>query len=264
MPALQLPTVPVVAVARDERIEGLEGGRLPPRDLFIKPIDGRGGRGAERWDFEPTGTYRNGVGERLGEASLRQRLTDLARTRPQIIQPRISNCDDLADLNNGALSTVRILTCLDERDQPEVVSAVLRMAINNNSTVDNIHAGGIAAEIDLATGTLGSASNLGMDAALGWHDIHPNTGATIRGRQLLAWRDVRRLARRAHDAFADRVVVGWDTAKCAEGPLIVEGNSGPDVDLMQRPSGRGLLNSRLGELIAHHLQRDDGEASRAS
>jgi hypothetical protein len=38
-----------------------------------------------------------------------------------MVQPRIANHPALDALNNGALSTVRILTCLDERGEPELV-----------------------------------------------------------------------------------------------------------------------------------------------
>jgi hypothetical protein len=63
------------------------------------------------------------------------------------------------------------------------------------------------------------------------------------------------LATRAHRAFADRTVIGWDVAITPNGPILVEGNSGPDVDLLQRPMRRGLACGRLGELIAFHLKK---------
>jgi len=62
---------------------------------------------------------------------------------------------------------VRALTCLDEQGRPELIAAVFRMAIGGNRTVDNIHAGGIAAGIDLETGAMSQASDLGMSARLG-------------------------------------------------------------------------------------------------
>jgi len=62
------------------------------------------------------------------------------------------------------------------------------------------------------------------------------------------------LAERAHRAFLDRVFVGWDIALTEAGFCLVEGNSGPDVDLMQRPVRRGLMEGRFGALLAYHLQ----------
>jgi hypothetical protein len=135
------------------------------------------------------------------------------------------------------------------------LGAFFRMAIGGNVVVDNLHAGGIAAAIDLATGAMLPATNLGTDARLGWLDRHPDTGAAIAGRVLPLWDDVRSLAVAAHRAFPDRVVVGWDVGILPEGPILVEGNSAPDVDIMQRPPAAPLGSGRFGELLAFHLRR---------
>jgi hypothetical protein len=71
------------------------------------------------------------------------------------------------------------------------------------------------------------------------------------------WGEVCDLVRRAHCAFEDWVVIGWDVAITAEGALLVEGNSGPDIDLIQRPLRTALGDSRLGELLAYHLARSE-------
>ena len=251
--AHQLAVAPVVMTFRDGRASG--EAPLPPEDLFAKPARGRGGRGAERWDHVDGGRYRDVAGRELSAPALVERLRRKSRERAWLVQRRLTNHPAIADLSNGALSTVRALTCLDERGRPELVAAVFRMAIGANRTVDNIHAGGIAAAVDLARGTLSDASDLGMDARLGWLDRHPETGGRITGRTLPLWRELCDLAVRAHRAFDDRVMIGWDIGLTASGPCLVEGNSGPDVDLMQRPARRGLADGRFGELLAFHLAR---------
>jgi hypothetical protein len=125
--------------------------------------------------------------------------------------------------------------------------------MGSNHVVDNLHAGGIAAAVDLESGKLGPASNLGGDCRLGWLDRHPDTGARITGAQLPEWGEVRDFAIRAHKAFGDRVVVGWDIAITPGGPVLVEGNGAPDLDIMQRFARRGLMAARLGVLLAFHL-----------
>lgn len=226
---------------------------LPNCDLFVKPAGGRGGRGAERWDHVGPGSFSGPEGEWLNAADLLIRLNERAKQRPLLVQRRIGANPEVADLTAGALPTVRVTTCLNELGEPVVVGAVFRMAIGSNRTVDNLHAGGIAAGVDLETGVLSSASNLGMDARLGWLDRHPDTGAEIVGRKLPQWQEIAALAVQAHRSFADRVLVGWDIGVTDEGPLVVEGNSSPDLDIVQR-FGEPVCTTRFGALLASHLR----------
>ena len=227
---------------------------LPDCDLFVKPVTGRGGTGAERWDRVDAFVYSGPDDMRLSEPQLREHLQQRARHSPLIVQQRLTPHPDLADLTTGALPTVRMVTCLNEAGEPELVGAVFRMAIGSNTTVDNLHAGGIASAVALDSGTLSNASNLGADAHLGWLSRHPNTGTTIVGRQLPSWAEAKALALEAHRSLSDRIVVGWDIAIIEDGPIIVEGNGSPDMDIMQRFAGVGICEQRFGNLLAHHLR----------
>jgi hypothetical protein len=233
---------------RHDRIE------LPARDLFVKLANGRGGKGAEGWDFDGQGRYLNREVGELDRDALRKRLLDRASRQPLLVQPRLSPHPELIEITSGALPTVRALTCLNEQGDPELAAAVFRMSVGENRTVDNIHAGGIACGVSLS-GALGRASNLGVDARLGWLTDHPDTGAPIEGRTLPFWSETRDLAIQAHRAFADRAMIGWDIAILEDGPIVIEGNGSPDVDLMQRFMRTGFCQHRYGELLVWHLRK---------
>ena len=96
---------------------------------------------------------------------------------------------------------------------------------------------------------------MGVDSHLGWIDRRPNTGGQIAGRVLPLWDEVCDLARNAHVAFRDWTVIGWDIAIMADGPRLVEGNCGPDIDLVQRPLQKSFGDGQFGELLAIHLNR---------
>jgi hypothetical protein len=243
--------VPVIASLDGES----RPSSLPDVDLFVKPNKGRGGRGAERWDRVAPFEYARDAGEHFSAGQLLSWLVSRSRRTPLVVQPRLQPHRDLVGLTAGALPTARIVTCLDERGEPEVMVSVFRMSIGANRTVDNMHAGGIAAAPDIASGRLSRASDLGMNARLGWLTAHPDTGEQIEGRALPRWEDAKRLAIRAHRAFSDRVVVGWDIAILEDGPILVEGNGNPDMDIIQRFMRVGLRRHRFGELIAWHLER---------
>jgi hypothetical protein len=227
---------------------------LPACDLFVKKAGGRGGRGAERWDYSDSDLFEGSEGQRLSSSELLDHLTNRAQREPLLVQEQVRPHRDLIELTTGALPTVRITTCVNERAEPEIMSAVFRMAIGDNRTVDNLHAGGIASEVRLENGVLSIASNLGMDARIGWHERHPNSGVMIVGHLLPLWTETKALAIEAHRAFADRVMIGWDIAITDEGPVIVEGNSSPDLDIVQR-FGTPVCSSRFGELLAWHLRK---------
>lgn len=225
---------------------------LPDCDLFVKPLEGCGGRGAERWDRVASRTWSDGK-HRLGDRQLLRRLG--SRGAPLIVQRRLRAHPELERLTSGALPTVRAITILDEQGRPELIATVFRMSIGANRTVDNIHAGGLACRASLDEGKLGIASNLGSDARLGWHSNHPTTGARIEGRRLPYWDELKALSLRAHAGFTGRTIIGWDIAITKDGPIIIEGNRGPDMDLMQRFMETGFCGEhRFGELIAHHLK----------
>ena len=106
--------------------------------------------------------------------------------------------------------------------------------------------------VDLDDGSLGPATALRSTC---WHDHHPTGGGVIAGRRLPYWREARQLAESAHRAFSDYVIVGWDIAILADGAILVEGNSGPDLDIIQRVTRQPIGRLRTAELLALHLAK---------
>jgi hypothetical protein len=251
-----IAAVPVLLVASAGEVTTPDGASpvLPEADLFVKPRRGRGGRNTERWDWAGAGTYRSSKGEVVRSAELMRLLSQQSLKRDYIVQPRLTNHPMLADLSNGALATVRVLTCRNELGQFEATDAAFRMAIGTNTVVDNFHAGGIAANVDMATGELGPASDMGLTPKVGWRESHPISGAAIRGRRLPLWDEVIELACRAHAAFPERAIIGWDIGILAKAPCIVEGNIKPDLDIHQRVARRPLGAGRAAALLAFNLR----------
>jgi hypothetical protein len=252
-----LPTLPVIGTARGGIVLDESGARveLPATDIFVKPLAGRGGLGAERWSYAGENAWRSADGRTSSTDELMRHVGALSRNKPYVIQRRAVPHPDLADLSNGALPTARILTIKGTGESWEPVTALFRMAVGVNRTVDNFHAGGIAANVDLATGMLGRATDIGLSPDIGWLDHHPDVGGAITGRVLPFWPEVLALARRAHSVFDERLVAGWDIAILSEGPVLVEGNVAPDTDMHQRVSGEPLGAGPFGTLFAVHLRR---------
>jgi len=240
-----------------------EGERhLPQADVFVKPRCGCGGRGAEYWEYRGDGHYRSNGGQECTQAELLARLIRRSRRQPILVQRRLVNHPHLANLSTGALLTARMMTVQNERGEFEFTHAVLRTAVKRNSPVDNFHAGGIAAPVDARSGELGPALGGGLRGVpkfsdLGPSECHPLTGARISGRQLPFWREAVEIVTQAHRAFPGAPIIGWDVAFTPDGPVIVEGNSAPDLDIIQRchqmPLGETQLAASLVSLVHRAL-----------
>jgi len=251
-----LPAVPLVAAFNDgARVAEIGGVELPETDLFAKRVLGKGGARAYRWNWIGNGRYRSTTGEEVSGPDVLRQVAAMSKREAYLVQPALSNHAALRDLSLGALATVRLLTCRNEQGGFEVTNAAFRMAANPKSAVDNFHAGGIAAPVDLATGKLGPASDIGSGPKFQWHDKHPVTGAAIAERVLPFWPETMALAIRAHAAFAEWTVIGWDIGILDEGPRLIEGNKGADVDIIQRSLRGPIGNGRFGELLAHNLKQ---------
>jgi hypothetical protein len=248
--------VPVLMhFAKGER-QPLKGGmaQLPEGDLFVKPRSGSGGHRMERWDFIGGGRYRNAHGDVLDRGQLMEKLRRQSLKDDFLVQPRLANHPALDDIANGALATVRLLTCRNEQGRAEAAAAAFRMAIGN-SVVDNFHQGGLATEVNLGTGVIGIASDIGIRPDVGWRDTHPVSGARFAGRTLPHWPEVVALAIKAHEAFPQRVVVGWDVAMLADGAMIIEGNGKPDLDIHQRAERGPAGQSRIAHLLKFNVHK---------
>ena len=251
-----LPLAPTFCSIKNEKVKLYE--EIPKEDLFVKALNGKGGRGAEAWFYLQDEDRYQKMGEtksyEISEVLEAYRVQ--SKKSPVIIQGKLRNHPDVADISCDAVSTCRVVTLINEDDQPEVVAAVFRMAARSGHVVDNIHAGGVSSPIAIDTGVLGQAINLGINAGLGRVSTHPVTGAAIEGRQLPYWDEILSLAVHAHDCFRPRVLVGWDICITDAGPVVIEGNAQPCVDIIQRAENRPIGTTRMGELLAYHIQKN--------
>ncbi|MBN9133690.1 MAG: hypothetical protein J0H48_10060 [Nitrosospira multiformis] len=261
----RIATAPVFFYIAQEKVTAVDWSssepsalpELPECDLFIKPVHGQGGKKATRWEYIGSGHFRGNDGGVATGSQVLERLRHASRHGAFLVQPRLVSHHEIADLASGILSTVRVMTCRNEKGGVEVTNAAFRMARNKRVVVDNFHAGGIAANVDISTGTLGRGTRGAWGAtADGWYEQHPETGIQIQNRKLPYWVELIDLVQYAHGvAFSDQVVIGWDVALLDSGPCIMEANKAPDLDIIQRVEGMPLGNQRLGRLLAFNLMR---------
>lgn len=241
-----LPTPMLLGIARDGVLK-LETGAAEKldQDLFIKPVRSKGSRGIDVFRNIGPGRYRDEAGMEIDRATLMGRVAERSKTVALMVQQRLSNHADIADLADQSLMAIRVITCKSDSGQNAIIAyAFIRVITRLEPAWPVTYELGIA--IDLATGQLGPATGDKEKWLLKWWDVHPVTGAQVTGRQVPYWEETKAIVLTAHNAAQGRLLVGWDIAVTPEGPMVLEGNSYPDVDFPQRVCRVDIGHSPLG------------------
>ena len=245
-----LPTVPILAVGKAGRVIWHAEAQ---QDLFLKPITGARGEGAQRWyglagAQGAEGVYQDAQGKKLSRAEFRAMLRNLSQKRGYLVQPCLTNHPAIADLSPGALATVRIVTGRTPDGTIELIAATFKMAWRPSI----INTYGLNSPVNRTTGQLGRAYS--------YHPIcpgfaqHPVTAAPIIERLLPDWLTTATLAQQAHRHFPGYVFLGWDVALTPHGPLLLEGNAGWDVLTVQKPQRTPLAHTRFAAICRLWMQ----------
>jgi hypothetical protein len=252
-----VPTVRCHAIAEGGVVRYAQAGQggLPLEDLFIKPVTGRGGIGAMIWEHDGSGRYRSTSvdGTKADENPRELSADDLVRLvqrlsmqQPWMIEERLQNHPELADLSPRGTASIRILTGrIDGRS--EVLRATFKMPLGD-AIVSN---SGLNAPVDLETGTLGPATEYGPTER--WFSRHPDTNAVVEGRVIPDWPACLSAVEHAHDCVPEVTFIGWDVVVTPRGPVVLEGNWGWDPVSLQKPQSAPLLDGRFAEICTARL-----------
>jgi hypothetical protein len=245
-----IATVPILIVAENGKLEHRCAAAGLERDLLIKPRQAKGSRGIEVIRHS-NGKYICENGASLDRDGLIALIAQRSEDTPILVQPLVKNHPGVADLAERALMRMRVITCLDQDGNPVLTHAVLsNLCKLETSWPTDIELG---AAVDLDSGALGMMTGDKADAWLDWSEDHPITHARVLGRIVPCWDQVREIALAAHAACRDRALVGWDIAVGEEGAVLLEGNSYPDVDFLQRSHQCAVGDSPLGPLLYGRL-----------
>ncbi len=224
------------------------------RNLFFKRRLGLRGRGAARWLFdEGSGLYTNAAtGKRLTGPELIEGYRKISLRRPYIAQPCLSDHPAIADIGNGTLSVVRIMTVVRPDGTIGEFASLFKTPMRE-TFLTNLVDGALFSPVDTARGVLREAFADELGKPL--HTCHPVSGVRVAGRALADWREAVALACAAHAALPQVAVIGWDMALTGEGPRLLEGNHGMSVAPFNFPPNVPLGRTELPGLLVWHLQR---------
>jgi hypothetical protein len=234
------------------------------RDLFVKRRRGRGASGVA--SYRRTGSFQY-VDDDNRPITLDQILAELLRRSRRdrlMLLPFLHNHPGIADLAERSLITFRMITCLDEELRPVLTNAYLRSMTKLEPDWDVGRIEEYGSPIDLETGVLGRITGDKPECLSEWFDHHPVTGSKVTGRIVPFWRELAETAIKAHRVVPERVMIGWDIAVTAEGPVLLEGNSFTDPLFPERVFRQPIGYMRLGELLDFHFGRLEAKLDQAA
>jgi hypothetical protein len=216
--------------------------------LVLKHLRGLGGHQVIVCEYDD-GFHLDG--ERMSETALCESVSELSG---YLVTAHVHQHSYAAALYPEAANTIRALTIWDgERNELIVPIVIQRIGTERSRPVDNFSQGGLTAEIDTRTGTIGRAAQKPFSGRVRWFSSHPDTGAAIEGETVPNWQNVLSTVRRLAKENTHTPVIGWDILLDETGtPVVLEANTGTDVSLFQihRPL---LTDQRVDEFVSRHL-----------
>lgn len=193
-----------------EFAEGLE-------EAFCKPLGSGGGLGTFKVDLR-------------GDLTVLRAVYDNFYSQPLVlVEESVKQHPAINEFYPNSVNTVRLVTVQDHNGV-QVISAGIRFG--SNGIVDNFSADGMVSDVDLATGRIATAA---VDKKGNVYQKHPYSNKKFVGFELPFWDEI---VQTAHDAMAVLPgvnYVGWDIAIGPEFVSLIEGNSEPDLVLVQAP-----------------------------
>lgn len=152
-----------------------------------------------------------------------------------LVEQCIESCEEIKAFHPQSLNTIRVVT-VSNRRKAEVFGSFLRMGVGD-SVIDNAHAGGIFAHININNGEIDTD---GINTDGHQFTYHPDSKLKIKGFVVPQWDLICRTCIEAA-MLTDNTITGWDVIINQRGEVeFVEGNNGPDFDVMQSPLKVGV------------------------
>lgn len=148
-----------------------------------------------------------------------------------ILEEQITQHPDLEEFHPWSINTIRIVTIYDTvNDNIHIVNARLRMG-NLKNGMDNFHAKGLCANIDVETGVICST---GYDKQNHSFIQHPITKKQIVGFQIPYWSECKSFVEKMARRLPTVRYIGWDVVIRNDGScILIEGNDNADHDIQQ-------------------------------
>lgn len=207
------------------------------KEFVRKPIKGLGGQDVEKINAKDIKDIKTFY-EKLKEEDC-------------FLEELVIQDETWSKLNPKSINTIRVVTkCINGKS--EILYAVARVG-SGASIADNFHKGGVGIKVNITKGCLeGNA----IDKSGKESERLKETNIVVDGYQIPYWKEIKKMVNSAAKVNDNVNIIGWDIAISKDGPVIIEGNRGPGMDIIQMLYKRGvkkdleqikqeILNSKL-------------------
>ena len=201
--------------------------------VMYKPIAGHRGYGVEAIYLTP---------ETMKD------IYDRLVTYPEgVVEAFIKQHPEMCKLSPTSVNSLRFVTFSSNKKpvtpdgkMMDIAYSIVRFG-REGAIVDNLHSGGMVANVDLETGCLATD---GADRNGDMWITHPDTGVTIKGFKIPYFEEAREMVK---EAIATRKVegyIGWDIAISENGPMLLEVNDRPGSDGLQTAPAQSKMGMK--------------------
>ena len=191
---------------------------MKDRDFIItKPLDATHGDGIHKL-------------ARADFANLQEMYGHIKTLKAALLEEYLVQHPNLAAIYPDSVNCVRIVTILKDGIVHPVYSFI--NFGNGGRVVSNLDSGGMAAPVDLATGTIAYGA---YDKEENYYINHPATGVPIMGAQIPHWEACMALCGKTAPMIPELKYLGWDIAILQDGIALIEANHFPGYDYLQMP-----------------------------
>jgi len=166
--------------------------------------------------------------EHVSENELNKKISEL---NDYICTECVDNSNYIKYIYPYSLNTIRFLTIFDNKEnKPFIAMAVHKFGLDPEIAVDK----GVSSEIDLKTGILSKALWLVENCMVETSDVHPTTKVKVEGVKIENWETIVSKLMEIVGKMPFLPYMGFDIAPTEDGFRIIEINSNPELDLLQR------------------------------
>ncbi len=214
------------------------------KKVIIKPDNGSLGKGIEIFEY-------------TDNTAAKEYFNKFSFEIPYVCEEYIHQHHLLSEFNPSSVNSVRVVSILNN-DKVEIISAVLKSGGASNKFVDNMHNGGIGAQVDVETGMV---TTIGRDYHFNTHIYHPVSNVQFLGFHVPNWDKVIQFVKDAHVRLPQCLIFDWDIAITENGVDLIEANNAPGPLLMQTmdkiPKGEKIIKMMKTTKIPQEFSKKD-------